>query len=127
MYPSYSPEWTVWVTLVAALAIGAGVGYAGSRWARVGVLFLGGIVGAGIGAFIYGVGFYGLSDDHPYMVMWLTMAGVAILVALVSMIFFDYAVIIYSAIIGGYIFMRVSLISSLSFLGNGSILWKLSK
>lgn len=108
VYPSYSPEWVVWITLVVGLGIGAGIGYAASKWARIGVLFLGLITGAGLGAFIYGVGFYGLSDDHPFLVLWLTMAGTGFIVAIVSMIFFDYAVIIYSAIIGGYILMRVT-------------------
>jgi hypothetical protein len=61
-----------------------------------------------MGGLIYGMGLYNISDNHKYLVLWITVAICGSLCAVLSMIFFDYAVIVASALIGGYLFIRVS-------------------
>ena len=108
VYPSYSPEWVMWINLIVVFSVGAGLGYAAMRWPFFGVLVLATILGCGLGAFIYSLGFYDFSSDHehPNVVLWCTMATTGVITAFLFLIFFDYTVIIFSAVAGSYIFIR---------------------
>lgn len=126
VYPSYSPEWVAWITLVAGLGIGAGLGWGAQRWPFFGVFVLGTIVGCSIGAFIFSIGFASFASDHPNVVLWCTMATMGALVSVAALIFFDYAVILFSATMGAYILIRVNISSYSIYLGYVCVLWKLS-
>lgn len=53
VYPTNSPMWVVWITLVVSLVVGAGVGYGTQRWARAGVLLIGAWIGGLLGGVLY--------------------------------------------------------------------------
>lgn len=108
VFPSNSPTWVVWLTLTCALGMGSGIGFAAQRWARVGVLIMGSVIGAFIGILLYNSTFY-VVGTNEVMVLWLTIAISSVIVAVLSMVFFDYAVIVGSAIGGSYILVRVSI------------------
>jgi tryptophan-rich sensory protein len=89
VYPANSPFWVVWLTLFVTLGMGAGIGYGTSRWARVGVLLLGAWIGGLIGGLLYSLVFYVFAQDNPLLALWLTIAFSSVIVAVISMIFFD--------------------------------------
>ena len=41
VYPNNSPMWVVWLTLMVSVGMGAGIGFAAQKWARIGVLIIG--------------------------------------------------------------------------------------
>lgn len=89
VYPANSPYWVVWLSLFVTLGIGAGVGYGTQRWARIGVLLLGAWIGGIFGGLLYSLVFYVFSEDNPMLALWLTIAFCSVIVAVLSMIFFD--------------------------------------
>jgi hypothetical protein len=104
--PSWSPIWTVWVSLCVTLGIGAGIGYGAQRWSRIGVLFIGGWVGAFVGMLLYNAVIYIFSESNPLLGIWLSILFCATIFAVLSMIFFDQAVVVGSSIAGSYLFVR---------------------
>ena len=98
--------WVVWLTLFVSLGMGAGIGYACQRWARLGVLLIGTWIGGLLGAILYSLVFYLFAKNNPILALWLTIAFCAVIIAILSMIFFDHAVIIGSALGGSYVFVR---------------------
>lgn len=76
------------------------------RWPLLGVLILGTIVGCTIGGMIFAFGLRDWADEHPNLVLWCTMATTGLISAIVAFFFFDFAVIIFSALMGAYIFIR---------------------
>jgi len=106
--PTHCPEWVVWLSLMVTLGIGAGIGYAAAAWARIGVLIISVWVGGVIGAILYNTFIYLMASKNPLLVLWLSIAAMAIMIGVLSMIFFDHAVIFGSSIIGSYIFIRVN-------------------
>lgn len=130
VYPKDSPLWVVWLTLVISLGFGSGIGYAAAKWARVGVLFIGAWMGGLIGGLLYTLVFYLFSQSNPLLGVWLSIAIPSLIIAIASMIYFDQAVIIGSAIGGAYVLARVSLkvlFITIFKLGYLSICWWLSK
>lgn len=70
---------------------------------------MGSVIGAFIGILLYNSTFYVMeTETNSVLVLWLTIAFASVIVAILSMIFFDYAVIVGSAIGGSYILVRVS-------------------
>lgn len=104
--PSGTPEWSVWLSLCVSLGIGAGVGAAAKRWSRVGVLFVGALLGSFIGMAIFNSLVARISSGNPLLGLWMTIMVTAIIIAGLSMIFFDNAVIFGSSIVGSYLFFR---------------------
>lgn len=88
--------------------MGAGIGYACQKWARIGVLLIGTWIGGILGAILYSLVFYLFASNNPLLALWLTIAFCAVIIAVLSMIFFDHAVIIGSSLGGSYVFIRVS-------------------
>jgi hypothetical protein len=107
VYPSNSPMWVVWLTLVVSVILGGGIGYATQRWARIGVLLIGAWIGGLLGGVLYSLVFYLFAEDNPLLVLWLTILFTAIVVSILSMVYFDYAVIFGAGIAGAYMFVRV--------------------
>lgn len=68
---------------------------------------MGAVSGGMVGALLYSLGFYVFAEDNPTLVLWLTISISAFFVAVLAMIFFDYAVIVGSAFSGSYFFVRV--------------------
>ena len=108
VYPYNSPSWVVWLSLMVSVGMGSGIGYATQRWSRLGVLLIGTWLGGLFGAILYSLVFYLFASGNPILAVWLVIAFCAVIVAILSMIFFDHAVIIGSSIIGAYVFVRVS-------------------
>ncbi|CDW71763.1 UNKNOWN [Stylonychia lemnae] len=106
VYPTNSPQWVVWLTLIVSLGMGAGIGYACMRWVRIGVLLIGTWIGGLLGAILYSLVFYLFAKNNPILALWLTIAFCAVIIAILSMIFFDHAVIIGSSLGGAYVFVR---------------------
>lgn len=111
VYPKDSPLWVVWLTLFISLGFGSGIGYAAAKWARVGVLFVGAWIGGLLGGLLYTLVFYIFSQNNPLLGVWLSIAIPSLIIAIASMIYFDQAIIIGSAIGGAYVFARVSVIN----------------
>ncbi len=107
LYPTYSPMWLVWMTLICSLSIGSGAGYGAQKWSRVGVLFIGTWVGGIFGCVLYVMFVHLFINDNEALAVWITIAFSAVITAVLSMVFFDYAVIIGAALGGGYSFIRV--------------------
>ena len=107
VYPDDIPYWAVWLNLVVALGIGSGIGYAAAKWSRIGVLFIGSMIGGLFGGLLYSSFFYIFAQNNPLLAVWLTISFSAIVVAVLSMVFFDQAVIICSSLGGAYAFVRV--------------------
>ena len=90
--------------------MGTGPGYFTQRWARSGVLLIGGWIGGLLGAVVYTAIIAKYTENNPLLALWLTVIFFAVLVGVLSQIYFDYAVILGSASIGSYLFIRVSLL-----------------
>lgn len=107
VYPTDSPMWVVWLTLVVSFGIGAGIGYATQRWARFGVLLLGLWIGGLLGAIMYCM-FLHVFNNGGNTGLWVILGIFGAVCAVLSMIYFDHAVIYGSAMGGAYTFVRVS-------------------
>lgn len=99
--------YVVWLTLMVSIGIGSGIGYAAQKWARVGVLLIGLWVGGLFGALLYSILFSVFAGSNPLGMLWMCIAFCGVLVGILSMIYFDHAVIIGSSLAGAYIFGRV--------------------
>lgn len=64
------------------------------------------LVGGMIGALINTVFFHYFSTSNPLLGLWLSIALCAIGTSVLSMVFFDHALIIGSTIMGSYVFIR---------------------
>ena len=119
VYPDDIPFWAVWINLIVATGMGAGIGFAAARWSRVGVLLIGAWIGGLLGGVLYTSIFSPFAEDNPLLAVWLTIVLSAIVVAILSMVFFDHACIIGSAIGGSYCLIRVIFhIHNISFIGS---------
>jgi len=107
VYPNIIPMYVVWLTLMVSIGIGSGIGYAAQKWARVGVLLIGLWVGGLFGALLYSMLFSVFAGSNPLGMLWMCIAFCGVLVGILSMIYFDHAVIIGSSLAGAYIFGRV--------------------
>ncbi len=101
--------WVVWLTLFVSCGMGAGIGFAAQKWARIGVLFLGLWIGGMAGALLYSMVFHVFSGSNPMIALWLSISLCGALTAGLSMVYFDHAVIIGSSLAGAYAFGRVSI------------------
>ena len=106
--PKNSPEWSVWLSLVITLAMGSGPGYFTQKWARSGVVLIGAWIGGLFGAVFYTAFIAKNTQESPVLALWLCVAFFSILVAVLSQIYFEYSVILGSAIVGSYLFIRVT-------------------
>ena len=70
------------------------------------MLLIGTWIGGLLGAILYSLVFYLFAKNNPILALWLTIAFCAVIIAILSMIFFDHAVIIGSALGGSYVFVR---------------------
>ncbi len=50
--------WVVWLTLMVSVGMGAGIGFAAQKWARIGVLIIGVWIGGLAGALLYSMVFH---------------------------------------------------------------------
>ena len=100
--------WLCWLTLVLSLLVGGAAGYGTMKHSRVGVLLLGAWIGGIVGGVIYGILISNFSKENPLLALWLTILVCSILVAVLTQVYFDVAIIICSAIAGSYLFVRVS-------------------
>jgi len=105
--PADTPLWAVGMSFIVSLGIGSGVGFAAQKWSRVGVLIIGALVGGIFGALLYSSGFHVMGTaENQMLVLWLSIAFCSVIIAVLSMVFFDYAVIVGSAIGGAYCIVR---------------------
>ena len=61
-----------------------------------------------MGGVFYSLVVYMFVEENPLLALWLTILVCAVLFAVLSMIYFDQAVIFGSAIAGSYMLMRVT-------------------
>lgn len=96
----------MWISWVVALTISSGAGFIGMKYPRIGVLIIGAWIGGLVGSFIYKAIIYAVSASNPMLGLYLTVLGSSIIIAVLSFVFFDYAVIFGSAFIGAYCITR---------------------
>jgi hypothetical protein len=104
--PSGTPEWSVWVSLLVALGIGSGVGFIAKRFSRIGVLFVGAILGSFVGMTLFNSFVYKISQENTLLGLWMTIMVTAMVIGGLCMVFFDNAVIVGSSITGAYMLYR---------------------
>ena len=69
---------------------------------------IGAWIGGLFGAIMYSLLFHVFAGSNPILVLWLSIAFCGVIIAVLSMVYFDHAVIFGSGIAGAYIFSRVS-------------------
>jgi Domain of unknown function (DUF4203) len=107
MFPDQQDMWVVWVILIISLAVGAAAGYATRKWGKYGVLILGAWLGGIIGSIMYSLLFRLLWEENGTEIMWLSITAFGVLLAYLSQVYFHFAVIAGSSIIGSFLFYRV--------------------
>jgi hypothetical protein len=106
--PKNAPEHSVWLGLALATVLGHSVGRFVREYARTGVLLIGAWMGALFGSLFYTLVVSRFEQENPLLTLWVTIILCSIAVAILSQIYFDHTVIVGSAIVGSYIFIRVS-------------------
>mmetsp|Transcript_34603 Transcript_34603/g.25769 ORF Transcript_34603/g.25769 Transcript_34603/m.25769 type:complete len:275 (+) Transcript_34603:371-1195(+) len=106
LFPYETPEWVAYLCLVVATGMGISIGYAAYRWYRVGLLLMGSAVGFILGLIIYYSVGASAQGTNNALLFWALIILCTITIGLICMLFFDYAVIIFSAILGSYVFVR---------------------
>jgi hypothetical protein len=84
VYPKNTAEWTVWLSLIVCLGMGSGPGYFTQRWARSGVLLIGGWIGGLFGAVFYTAVVAKYTENNPLLALWLTVIFFAVLLGVLS-------------------------------------------
>ncbi len=100
-----TPVWAGWLVFSIALFIGAIVGLILAKLTRLGVAVLAGWGGFCLGMIIYSAFLYKL-DGEKNILFWLFNIGMAVLAGVLSLFLFNHAVIIATAIVGSYAFIR---------------------
>lgn len=108
IFPSTSPVWAVAITFIVGLCMGAGLGFGAAYWPRLGIFTISCTIGAFIGACIYIGVLAGDTDDsvNGSLVFWMSTLVSGVFLAAICVIFYDFAVIIGSAFIGAFLFVR---------------------
>lgn len=57
---------------------------------------------------MYSLLFHVFAGSNPILALWLSIAFCGVIIAVLSMVYFDHAVIFGSGIAGAYVFARVS-------------------
>mmetsp|Transcript_82562 Transcript_82562/g.114100 ORF Transcript_82562/g.114100 Transcript_82562/m.114100 type:complete len:223 (-) Transcript_82562:324-992(-) len=106
--PSTSPVWVVSITILIGLFMGAGLGFGAAYWPRIGILTIGLMLGALLGGCIYLGVVAGDTEGkvNEDLVFWMSVLASGVLVAIICLIFYDFAVIIGAALMGSYLFIR---------------------
>lgn len=132
VFPDAFPDYLTKLWFFIALIMGIVFGVAMSSNPRSGILFMGTSIGIVLGFIVYYCFIIVINadgDDLTYEFssknLWVTSITCVFICASASIIFFDHAMIVSSAIYGAYIFVKVSLLSNLNFciIGAGHILW----
>lgn len=106
LFPIGTPIPFVWLTLFNGLCIGGVAGYGVQKKIRPGIFFVGFWIGGLFGASVYSVVIYYFPDNNPLVIMIVCILMSAIVVALLAIVFYDYAVIACSASIGAFCLVR---------------------
>jgi len=102
---------------MVSVGMGAGIGFAAQKWARIGVLIIGVWIGGLAGALLYSMLFHVFAGSNPMIALWICISFCGLGTAGLSMIYFDHAVIIGSSLAGAYIFGRVSMLNFIFLIG----------
>lgn len=82
------------------------MGYGAAKWPKIGVIIMGFSIGSLIGFLVYYA--FISSSVETTTAKTITMLVIGLFTAIMYLVFFDYMVIITSAIFGSYILIRVS-------------------
>ena len=104
--PYWFPLWSVAVVYFINLGMGLGLGYGAAKWMRVGLTVMGFSLGCLLGFLIY----YSFlaSAVNTNTAKLITVAAMAVFLAVIFLVLKDHMVIVTSAIFGSYSLMRVS-------------------
>lgn len=108
-YPD-SKEWRVWLSLIISLMIGYPFGSLTKKYTKLGIVILGTFIGGLLGSILYGFIIYIYPPRNSLLILLLTILISAIIIGILSLKYFDYAIIFGSAIGGSYLFIRVILL-----------------
>ena len=86
--------------------MGLGMGYGAAKWPKIGVMIMGFSIGSLIGFLVYYA--FISSSVNTATSKTITILVVGLFTGIMYLVFFDYMVIITSAIFGSYILIRVS-------------------
>lgn len=106
LLPESSPIWVCWITGIISFFLGAGLGFGAAYWPRLGIFIIGCAIGALIGALIYLSVTSTNEDVDETLVFSMSVLASGLLLAVICLIFYDFAVILGSALWGSYLFMR---------------------
>lgn len=104
MLPNFVPSWTVPVVGFVCLGMGLGMGYGAAKWPKIGVMIMGFSIGSLIGFLVYYA--FISSSVNTATSKTITILVVGLFTGIMYLVFFDYMVIITSAIFGSYILIR---------------------
>lgn len=100
-----TPTWAGWVVFGVSLVIGMLGGLILAKLTRLGVGVLAGWGGFLLGVMMYSAFVYKI-DNSNHVAFWVFNITVAVIFGVISMFLFDYAIIVATAIIGSYGFIR---------------------
>jgi hypothetical protein len=100
-----TPEWAGWLTWSICLVLGMCVGLILAKLTRLGVAVLAAWGGFSLGMIIYAAFLYKLDGDKNIL-FWCFNIGLAITTGILSLFLFNHAVVLATAIVGSYAFIR---------------------
>ena len=101
--PNNVKEWAGWVILACSAILGLIVGFFAAKLVRIGAFILGAWAGAAIGLLLSNMAFYKIDSE---VVLWVLIILLALIVGLLSFVFFNFIVIFSTSFLGGYLLMR---------------------
>ena len=106
----FMPMWTVYLFAPVCYAMGAGLGYGAAKWPKIGIAVIAFAIGALFGSFVHSaiVPVETKMGATSFLADWAIFFSSGLIVALICIFLFDYAVILGAGICGAYLFIRVS-------------------
>ena len=101
--PNNVEQWVGWVILLCATFIGLIAGFFVAQLAKIGVSLIAAWAGASIALLLSNMAFYKIES---VAVLWIMILAFAIILALLSFIFFDLIIIFSTSLLGSYLVMR---------------------
>lgn len=100
-----TPSWAGWLVFSISLVVGAIIGLILAKLSRIGVAVLAGWGGFCLGMILYAAFLYKLDGDKQIL-YWCFNIGLGITAGILSIFLFNHAIIISTAIVGSYAFIR---------------------
>ena len=104
--PSDAATWVGWLALCASVLIGLAIAFLLTKLLSVGVFILGFWLGAAVGTLLYNIALKDISDEGSSIILWVTLVILGILGGIVCVRAMEPAIMVSTAFIGAYSFVR---------------------